>query len=102
MKEAKKQEKARATRRATGFVVVSHKPPLVTIGVRIWKAKMVPVGRRLARFAELCRARVSTVWGDGVVLGCISETMSFSGSGDVGIANDLCLRAISFSFLFFF
>lgn len=34
-----------------GPVAASHVPLLVKIGVRSWKARRVPVGRRLARFA---------------------------------------------------
>ncbi|KAF9684960.1 hypothetical protein SADUNF_Sadunf03G0004600 [Salix dunnii] len=39
-----------------GAVAESQAPLLVNTGVRIWKAKRVPVGRRLARFAVLVRA----------------------------------------------
>jgi hypothetical protein len=38
-----------------GAVAESQAPLLVNIGVRIWNAKRVPVGRRLARFAVLVR-----------------------------------------------
>lgn len=35
----------------SGRVAESHEPLLVKTGVRSWKAKRVPVGRRLARLA---------------------------------------------------
>lgn len=40
-----------------GRVAESHEPLLVNIGVKSWKAKSVPVGRSLARFAVLVNAR---------------------------------------------
>lgn len=57
MKEPRKQETARRARRTEvmGAVAESQAPLLVNIGVRIWNAKRVPVGRRLARFAVLVR-----------------------------------------------
>lgn len=36
-----------------GRVAASHEPLLVNIGVRSWKARRVPVGRRLARLATV-------------------------------------------------
>ena len=38
-------------------VATSHCPLLVNTGVRSWKARRVPVGRRLARWAVLSKAR---------------------------------------------
>jgi hypothetical protein len=57
VKEARKQERARRTRRirVIGRVAESQAPLLVKNGVRSWKAKRVPVGRRLARLAVLVR-----------------------------------------------
>lgn len=57
MKEARKQERARRARRirVIGRVAESQAPLLVKNGVRSWKAKSVPVGRRLARLAVLVR-----------------------------------------------
>lgn len=40
-------------------VVGSHAPLLVKMGVRIWKAKSVPVGSRFAKLAVLVRVRDS-------------------------------------------
>lgn len=57
MKQARKQEAARRSRRrkVKGRVAASHVPLLVKIGVRSWKAKRVPVGSRLARLAVLVK-----------------------------------------------
>ena len=57
MKEARKQERARKKRRmiVMGRVAESHDPLLVKVGTRSWKARRVPVGRRLAKFAVLVK-----------------------------------------------
>lgn len=57
MKQARKQERARSKRRTSvmGRVAESHDPLLVKIGMRSWKARSVPVGRRLAKFAVLVK-----------------------------------------------
>ena len=57
MKEARKQERERRARRikVIGRVAESQAPLLVNNGVRSWKARRVPVGRRLARLAVLVR-----------------------------------------------
>lgn len=50
-----------------GRVAASHVPLLVKTGVRSWKAKRVPVGRRLARWAVLVKVWEIARWGrDGV------------------------------------
>lgn len=43
-------------------VAVSHAPLLVNIGVRSWKAKRVPVGRRLAKLAVVVSVCVIARW----------------------------------------
>lgn len=56
--DARKQERHRTKSRTNvmGRVAMSHEPLLVKMGVRSWNASRVPVGRRLARWAELSRA----------------------------------------------
>lgn len=58
MKEARKHETASRARRmmVMGRVAASHEPLLVKTGVSSWKAKRVPVGRRLAKLAVLVNA----------------------------------------------
>lgn len=53
VKLATKQETESRTRRmmVSGRVAESHEPLLVKTGIRSWKAKRVPVGRRLAKLA---------------------------------------------------
>lgn len=36
-------------------VAASHEPLLVKVGTKSWKARRVPVGRRLAKFAVLAK-----------------------------------------------
>ncbi|CAK9147345.1 unnamed protein product [Ilex paraguariensis] len=59
VKQAREEAAARIRRRmrVMGRVAASQEPLLVKIGVRSWKARRVPVGRRLARWAVLSRAR---------------------------------------------
>ncbi|KAE9460304.1 hypothetical protein C3L33_07794, partial [Rhododendron williamsianum] len=45
-----------------GRVAESHAPPLVKVGVRSWRARRVPVGRRLARLAVPVSVWVSVRW----------------------------------------
>nr|GFB63666.1 protein DMP3-like [Tanacetum cinerariifolium] len=79
-----------------GRVAVSHEPLFVKIGVRSWKAKRVPVGRSLARFAVLVSVWDSAdgfcgrdVGGSNVVLpsdveltGCLARKDMFFKSED--------------------
>lgn len=48
---------ARVARRkiVMGRVTMSHEPLLVNTGVSSWKARRVPVGRRLAKLAVLVK-----------------------------------------------
>jgi hypothetical protein len=57
VKQARKQEvaKRRRRRRVRGRVAESHEPLLVKIGVRSWKARREPVGRRFANWAVLVK-----------------------------------------------
>lgn len=73
-------------------VVESQEPLLVKIGIRSWNAIRVPVGRRLAKWAELSSTR-REIEGGGV--GCCSGGggESESGGGFV-VADCLCLRDI--------
>lgn len=54
--------KRRSRMRVMGRVAESQEPLLVKIGVRSWKARRVPVGRRLARFAVLVRVWEMARW----------------------------------------
>ena len=55
----------------------SHTPLLVNVGVRNWKARMVPVGRRLARLAVLDRVCEMARW---VRVGGCAGVFGVSGS----------------------
>lgn len=74
MKDAKKQEIARKVRREIVRirVTVSHVPLLVKIGVRSWKVRSVPVGRRFAKWAVLARANDAAERRGGDEVGVIS------------------------------
>ena len=65
VKEARKHERARSPRRmaVSGRVAASQPLPLlVKIGVRSWKARRVPVGRRLARLAVVVSVWEMALW----------------------------------------
>lgn len=96
VKEARKHERDSKSKRTRvmGRVALSHEPLLVKIGVRSWKAKSVPVGRSLARWAELSSAWERAVWGGGN-----DDAESFGGisggnasSTSVDGRGGLCLR----------
>lgn len=96
VKHARKQERARITRRTAvmGRVAASQTPLLVKIGVRSWKAKRVPVGRRLARLPVLSNARERALWDGGGGGGGVGVTEG-EGEVDGGLDDDgLCLRDI--------
>lgn len=81
MKDARKQETARRARRrkVNGCVAESQAPFFVKIGVRSWKAKRVPVGRRLARLAVLVRVCEIARW----------EKVGGLDDGDFGVSGSL-------------
>lgn len=76
------QDKPRPTRSkpVMARVAMSHWPLLVKIGVRSWKARSVPVGRRLAKWAVLARARWAIDGCAGVVGGGGNDFRSSLGS----------------------
>lgn len=101
VKQAMKQEKARIVRRMNviGPVAESHEPLLVKIGVRIWKAKRVPVGRRFAKLAvvakvcDMALCAVDCCGGSKVSVECSSSSeLEESDVFSFGVATGLDLR----------
>ncbi|MFS7919727.1 hypothetical protein Hanom_Chr03g00216071 [Helianthus anomalus] len=79
-----------------GRVTASHDPWLVNIGVTVWSAKRVPVGRRLASWAVLARvcdmAHCDRVGGGDGGLGLSGMSFSGSSSEDDAVVTGLALR----------
>lgn len=82
----------------SGRVTASQEPWLVKMGVTVWRAKRVPVGRRLASWAVLASvcdiAHCDIVGGGGGGLGLSGMSFSSSSSDEDRAVIGLALRDI--------
>lgn len=99
VKDARKPEAARASRKSCvkHRVMESQLPLLEKTGMRSWKAKSVPVGRRLAKLAVLVKVWEMVFWvKEADVGGAVGAELACPGSAEfvVVVALRDILRAV--------